>query len=607
MEPKNSGHARIGELESLWARHAFLALGLPLPDGSMEPEGSDSSVIRLLLSDARHCSCGGPELSTHGDRGVSPLESEDKVERKMQDTVKPVQLWELNGAPAEFDPSHELPKGFLEFLLPLSREFTPRQHDLVQKRATALAAAHQGRLPDYLPPSPATGKEWRVELPEWCQDQRNQMTGPADDAELVVKMLNSGAPGVMLDLEDSMANTWPHLMQGVQNVLGALRGELNYFDQKRNRTVSIQASKTVLMFRPRGLHIHQKGVLRGELLPASLFDVALIAFQVDPGTLNHPLTVYIPKSESAEEALWWRDLFQQIIRARGWPPNAIRCMALVESHPLAYQMEEFAYNLREYIMGLNLGRWDYMASLIHFNLNDPRWVLPDRNTIPHDVAFFQNLRTLMPEVCHKHGLLAIGGMTALYPSREDPELNARALAVLEKDKKNEAMCLMDGAWTGHPDQNEIAVRQFPFPNQLNVRPADPVPRPDLRPVPGGVGRHSLAGTRAAIRTVIRYRQGVLAGRGASLLDGYMEDLATDRIYRLMIAQRMRHRDAVSIVDDTGQTVSHTPERVSQLFDEELARILSELLLSAPPETIEQYKQARSISEKMILAGEFTPV
>jgi len=24
-------------------------------------------------------------------------------------------------------------------------------------------------------------------------------------------------------------------------------------------------------------------------------------------------------------------------------------------------------------------------------------------------------------------------------------------------------------------------------------------------------------------------------------DGYMEDLATDRIYRLMIAQRVRHR------------------------------------------------------------------
>jgi len=31
---------------------------------------------------------------------------------------------------------------------------------------------------------------------------------------------------------------------------------------------------------------------------------------------------------------------------------------------------------------------------------------------------------------------------------------------------------------------------------------------------------------------MRYRNGVLNGKGASLLDGYMEDLATDRIYRL---------------------------------------------------------------------------
>ena len=37
-------------------------------------------------------------------------------------------------------------------------------------------------------------------------------------------MLNSGAPGVMLDLEDSQANYWPNLMRGIENVLGALRG-----------------------------------------------------------------------------------------------------------------------------------------------------------------------------------------------------------------------------------------------------------------------------------------------------------------------------------------------------------------------------------------------
>ncbi|MGA8867862.1 MAG: hypothetical protein WB510_12875, partial [Candidatus Sulfotelmatobacter sp.] len=316
---------------------------------------------------------------------------------------------------------------------------------------------------------------------------------------------------------------------------------------------------------------------------------------------------YIPKSESAEEALWWRDLFQALARWRGLPHDYIKCMALVESHPLAFQMEEFAYNLRDHLIGLNLGRWDYMASLIHFNLDDPDWVLPDRNTIPHNVAFFQNLRELIPEICHHRGMLAIGGMTALYPSREDAEVNARALAVLEKDKKNEADCLMDGAWTGHPDQNAIAVAQFPYPNQLQSRPKNISRYPDLRPVPAGVGDRTLQGTRAAVRTVIRYRHGVLSGQGASLLDGYMEDLATDRIYRLMIAQRVLHRDLVAVRDEQGQAVKHTPQLITQLFDEELERLLRELPPNQSPEEADRFRRAREISEAMIVNGEFNPV
>jgi len=120
-----------------------------------------------------------------------------------------------------------------------------------------------------------------------------------------------------------------------------------------------------------------------------------------------------------------------------------------------------------------------------------------------------------------------------------------------------------------------------------------------------VGKISLTGTRAAVRTVIRYRNGVLNGKGASLLDGYMEDLATDRIYRLMLAQRMRHR--VEVADQDGNLVTHTPELVSRLFDEELERILRELPADAEPETGERYRQARHLSEEMIIRGEFDPV
>src|SRR5579859_4136896 len=515
-------------------------------------------------------------------------------------------LMPVNSAPANFDTARELPAGFLEFLTPLHEKLTLRQQALIGRRDAALTDAFAGKLPGYLPPSVATMQPWQIELPAWCFDQRNQMTGPADDAELVVKMLNSGAPGVMLDLEDSNANTWDHLTAGIRNVLEALAGRLSYFNAKRNSDIKIQPSKTVIFTRPRGLHLHQAGILKGELLPASLFDVAMIAYQVDFAALKHPLCFYIPKSESADEALWWRDLFQMIARAKGLPADAIKCMALVESHPLAFQMEEFAWNLREHILGLNLGRWDYMASLIHFNLENPEWVLPDRNTIPHNVAFFQNLRELMPETCHKHGMLAIGGMTALYPSREDAELNARALAILAEDKKNEASCLMDGAWTGHPDQNAIAVGQFPEPNQLNARPHNQNAHPNLRPLSTGVGKRTLAGTRAAVRTVIRYRNGVLNGKGASLLDGYMEDLATDRIYRLMIAQRLNHSSGVEILDETSAAVRHTPELISQLFDEELARLLDEPANANDAAATASLREARNLSEEMIRRHQFNP-
>jgi len=512
----------------------------------------------------------------------------------------------MNSAPADFDAANNLPPSFLDFLMPLHRALTPRQQKLIAKRAQAMRAAHAGKLPDHLPPSAVTTHHWKIELPDWCLDQRNQMTGPADDAELVVKMLNSGAPGVMLDVEDSMANYWPNLMQGVENILKALRGSLTYFDKKRDKVVGIKESATVIWNRARGLHLSQAGVLKDETIAASLFDVALIAYQVDPAELKHPLAFYIPKSESAEEAIWWSDLFHAIEKAKGWPKGYIKCMALVESHSLAHQMEEFIYNLRDHILGLNLGRWDYMASLIHYNLQNPGWILPDRNTIPHDVPFFQNLRNLLPEICHKRGILAIGGMTALFPNREDAELNARALTGLEKDKKNEADCLMDGAWTGHPDQNEIAVKQFPSPNQVHRRRPQAERYPDLRPLPNCVGRITLQGTRAAIRTVIRYRNGYLNGKGASLLDGYMEDLATDRIYRLMIAQRILHRVTVTD-DDEGWPIRHTPELISKLFDEELNRILRELPAETPPEIAAVYCKAREIGEAMIVRGEFDPI
>jgi malate synthase len=227
----------------------------------------------------------------------------------------------INHAPDSFDATRDLPAGFWEFFLPLHRAFTPRQQELACRRIELLQASLEGHKPSHRFPSEAVRNGWRVTLPAWCQDQRNQMTGPADDGAQCVKMLNSGAPGVMLDLEDSCVNEWEHHATGVANILACLRGELTYYDKKRERTVSIQPSGTVIFTRPRGLHMSQAGLIPGELVSASLFDVARVFYGIDPAALRHSLCIYIPKSELAEESLWWRDLFQALARFRGLPQN----------------------------------------------------------------------------------------------------------------------------------------------------------------------------------------------------------------------------------------------------------------------------------------------
>jgi malate synthase len=149
------------------------------------------------------------------------------------------------------------------------------------------------------------------------------------------------------------------------------------------------------------------------------------------------------------------------------------------------------------------------------------------------------------------------------------------------------------------------VAQFPFPNQIGKRPNLLNTHPDLRPLPKGVGKITLAGTRAAVRTVIRYRNGVLNGKGASLLDGFMEDLATDRIYRLMIAQRVRHK--IRVPGDDGKPVEHSRELVTRIFDEELAKIQKDLPKEIDGKAAMTLPEARRIAEEMIVQGHHSPI
>ena len=328
----------------------------------------------------------------------------------------------------------------------------------------------------------------------------------------VVKMLNSGAPGVMLDLEDSMANTWDHLMLGHrQHRRGALRrAHLRRCQARREPSRSLRAIRC-LEPRARAASLASRRDLGDAATSASLFDLALLAFRVDASACNIRSASTFRNRSRPRKRSGGATSSTRWSKAKSWEPGAIKAMALVESHPLAYEMEEFVFNLRDYIVGLNLGRWDYMASLIHFNLERSA-VAAARSQ--HD----SDRRAVLPELAHaaarrsahKHGALAIGGMTALYPSREDPELNARALD-RARARQEERSRVPDGRRVDRPsrskrDRGRAVSRSESTRRASGARNAC---IPILRPAPRGVGsddarryarrgphRHSLSPRRA---------------------------------------------------------------------------------------------------------------
>ncbi|MGB0037159.1 MAG: hypothetical protein WBP79_16960 [Candidatus Acidiferrales bacterium] len=74
----------------------------------------------------------------------------------------------------------------------------------------------------------------------------------------------------------------------------------------------------------------------------------------------------------------------------------------------------------------------------------------------------------------------------------------------------------------------------------------------------------------------------------------------------MIAQRMKHREAIKIVDEQDTAVIHTSALVTRFLGEELDRIVRELPKMKDLGTPDTFRQARGISEAMILNGEFDP-
>src|SRR4029453_18037369 len=148
-----------------------------------------------------------------------------------------------------------------------------------------------------------------------------------------------------------------------------------------------------------------------------LFDFGLFLFHNARALINGGTGpyFYLPKMQSHLEARLWNDIFLHAQAAMKIPPGTIKATVLIETLPAAFEMDEILYELREHIVGLNCGRWDYIFSSIKTLQNDARFVMPDRGQVTMDVPFLRVYTQLLIRTCHRRGAHAMGGMAAQIP------------------------------------------------------------------------------------------------------------------------------------------------------------------------------------------------
>lgn len=456
----------------------------------------------------------------------------------------------------------------MRFLARLVSRFTPELKQLLDRRVEEQARYDTGVLPDF---DPQTVKirngQWRVApIPDEILDRRTEITGPVS-RKMVINALNSGAQVYMADFEDSTAPSWGNLIDGQVNLMDAVRREIE-LTNPNGKHYSLNEQTATLMVRPRGLHLPEKNIrYAGKPIPGALMDFALFLFH-NHAELNRRGSqpyFYLPKLQDYREAAWWNKVIGRAERLLGLEHGTVRVTLLIETLPAAFQMDEILHALKDRILGLNCGRWDYIFSYIKTLRAHPDRILPDRASVTMAVPFMNAYSRLLVQTCHRRGAFAMGGMAAQIPIRGDDEANALAMEKVRKDKEREAGNGHDGTWVAHPALEPMARAEFDKvlsgPNQIDRPISDEVISAEdlLTPCKGDI---TEAGIRHNIRVAILYLAAWLDGNGCVPIDNLMEDAATAEIGRAQIWQWARHGAST----DKGKIV--TREWVDELFASE---------------------------------------
>jgi malate synthase len=449
----------------------------------------------------------------------------------------------------ELKPSYEeiLTPEALNFLSMLHRRFEKERRRLLELRKETQQKLDEGYLPEF-PPETAhiRQSEWQIApIPPDLQDRRVEITGPVE-RKMIINALNSGANVFMADFEDATSPTWDNLLAGQINLRDAVNGTISFFDVYKRKEYQLKEKTAVLMVRPRGWHLLEEHLLiDGEPIAGALFDFGLYFWHnaqnlVKNGTGPY---FYLPKLENRHEASLWNQVFLAAQETLGLKVGTIKATVLIETILASFELDEILYSLKDHVVGLNCGRWDYIFSVIKKFRQHPEYVFPDRSLVTMTTHLMRSYSLLVIKTCHRRGASAIGGMAAQIPIKDNFQANEKALAKVRADKEREVNDGHDGTWVAHPGLVAVAKQAFdqkmPQANQISRQRDDvQITAQDLLTIPEI--KITAQGLRQNIRVAILYLSSWLDGIGCVPLDNLMEDAATAEICRSQLWQWLHH-------------------------------------------------------------------
>jgi len=464
----------------------------------------------------------------------------------------------------------------LNLIREVHEKFDDRRLELLDERKKRQKAIDGGLKLDFLEETKKIREtDWKIKnIPKDLLKRQVEITGPPVPKKMLISALNSGADCYMTDLEDSLTPTFDNLIQGQLNIKDAINRKIDFTDKSSKKKYILNQKTAVLIIRPRGLHLDEKNLtINDRRVSGTFFDLCLSLFHnakklIEEGSGPY---FYLPKLEHYLECRLLNDVISFCEKKLNLETGTVKVTVLIETINAVFQMNEFLWELKDHIVGLNAGRWDYLFSYQKVYRNTKNVILPDRSKVNMFVPFMSNYNKLLVDTCHKRGAFGMGGMSAQVIAKANPkEINERALDGVKKDKERELKQGNDGAWVAHPSLvnpvKNIFEKNFEGTNQLNKFNNEKISRKDLLDGPKIDNLITEEGIRENLNEGIEYMAFWTIGTGCCVVNYLMADAATCEVSRAQLWIWLKYK--VKLND--GRIIDE--KLIDKLIKEELDKI-----------------------------------